>query len=140
MIIVIITSHCLVFFILPISLHRRFIDTHRMIDVSSAMRYMEEMQMVHCSLSASCVLVYEERAEMRGKICSFGSCRGAGLLSKSEVQELAVRWTVSRCISCIKEKSTETWTVARDDDRRKMYKQGEKRDIIAYRADVMTSE
>lgn len=70
-----------------------------MIDVCSAMRYMEEMQMVHCSLSACCVLVWQEGEEMRGKVSSFGSCRGAGQMSKSDVQELAVRWTVSTSIN-----------------------------------------
>ncbi|PRP87245.1 putative cAMP-dependent protein kinase catalytic subunit [Planoprotostelium fungivorum] len=70
-----------------------------MIDVCSAMRYMEEMQMVLCSLSACCVLVWQEGEEMRGKVSSFGSCRGAGQMSESDVQELAVRWTAPELLA-----------------------------------------
>ncbi|PRP87246.1 megakaryocyte-associated tyrosine-protein kinase [Planoprotostelium fungivorum] len=128
-----------------------------MVDVCSAMRYMEEMQMVHCSLNACCVLVWQEGEEMRGKVSSFGSCRGAGQMSESDVQELAVRWTApellaeGRCTSkCMEDgavpygqmsdseveaairqgqspRPSEPWSTPYDEVYRECTKEGEKR-------------
>ncbi|PRP80758.1 tyrosine-protein kinase FRK-like [Planoprotostelium fungivorum] len=67
--------------------------TRVIIDVASALRYMEEMNMVHCNLTASSVLLYQEGGDLRGKVCSFGSCCSPCTIEEKQVRQLALRWT-----------------------------------------------